>query len=142
MNNLKSNLDDYSRVTLSDYPGVPGSDYINANYVKGSTGSTCYIASQGPLPCTVVDFWRMIWECEVTVIVMACNETESGRFKCENYWPQTTDQQYGNITVSLVKWKQVCPDFLVRTLKIKSNSEERVVCQFHYLRYFTFLCYF
>lgn len=66
---------------------------------------------------------------------MACNETESGRFKCECYWPPTTDQdqQYGNITVSLVKWKQVCPDFLVRTLKIKSNNEERVVCQFHYL---------
>lgn len=65
---------------------------------------------------------------------MACNETESGRFKCECYWPQTTDQsqQYGNITVSLVKWKQVCPDFLVRTLKIKSETEERVVCQFHY----------
>lgn len=34
-------VDDYSRVILSDYPGVPGSDYINANYVKGSTGSTC-----------------------------------------------------------------------------------------------------
>ena len=24
----------YSRVLLSDYPGVPGSDYINANYIK------------------------------------------------------------------------------------------------------------
>lgn len=37
-----------SRVIISEYPGVPGSDYINANYVKGSTGSTCaYIASQG-----------------------------------------------------------------------------------------------
>lgn len=77
---------------------------------------------------------RMIYECEVTVIVMACNERESGRFKCEQYWPLSTDQnqQYGNITVSLVKWKRVCPDFLVRTLKIKSNDEERVVCQFHY----------
>jgi protein tyrosine phosphatse n18, putative len=94
-------LDDYSRAILSEYPGVPGSDYINANYVRGSTGSSCaYIASQGPLPNTVVDFWRMIWECEVSVIVMACNETESGKYKCESYWPQTTDQeqQYGNIT--------------------------------------------
>jgi len=39
---------DYTRVVIEEYPGVPGSDYINANYVKGSTGSTCaYIASQG-----------------------------------------------------------------------------------------------
>ena len=41
---------DHSRVIISEYPGVPGSDYINANYVKGSTGSSCaYIASQGKL---------------------------------------------------------------------------------------------
>ena len=94
-------LDDYSRVILSEYPGVPGSDYINANFVRGSTGSACaYVASQGPLPNTVVDFWRMIWECEVRVIVMACNETESGKYKCETYWPAVNDQeqQYGNIT--------------------------------------------
>jgi len=91
-------------VTISEYPGVPGSDYINANYVKGSTGSTCaYIASQGPLPNTVVDYWRMIWECEVTLIIMACNERESGKYKCEVYWPQTSDEehQYGNITGKL-----------------------------------------
>jgi protein tyrosine phosphatase len=42
----------------------------------------------------------MIWECETTVIVMACNESESGKYKCESYWPQSPDeeQQYGNIT--------------------------------------------
>lgn len=93
--------DDHSRVILSEYPGVPGSDYINANYVRGSSGSSCaYIASQGPLPNTVVDFWRMIWESEVVVIVMACNEREAGKYKCECYWPEENDgeQQYGNIT--------------------------------------------
>jgi len=126
---------DNSRVTISEYPGVPGSDYINANYVKGSTGSTCaYIASQGPLPNTLVDFWRMIWECETTVIVMACNESESGKYKCESYWPSSPDeeQQYGNITVKLVKWKNVCPDFLVRTLEIRQEETTRTVIQFHY----------
>ena len=39
---------DKTRVVLSEYPGVPGSDYINANYVRGSTGSPrAYICSQG-----------------------------------------------------------------------------------------------
>lgn len=37
---------DYTRVYLSEYPGVPGSDYINANYIKGASGSNAYIASQ------------------------------------------------------------------------------------------------
>ncbi|XP_064488282.1 uncharacterized protein LOC135400367 [Ornithodoros turicata] len=122
-----------SRVVLSEYPGVPGSDYINANLIKGASGSKAYIASQGPLPTTVMDFWRMIWECEVQVIVMACNEKESGKYKCERYWPNEGEtKQYGNITVELVKWKQVCPDFVLRTLKARCGQEERTICQFHY----------
>lgn len=53
---------------------------INIFYnLQGASGSLAYIASQGPLPNTVVDFWRMIWECEIQVIVMACNEQESGK---------------------------------------------------------------
>ena len=52
------------------------------------------------MPNTVVDFWRMIWECDVSVIVMACNEREAGKYKCESYWPEENEeqQQYGNIT--------------------------------------------
>lgn len=96
--------DDQSRVILSEYPGVPGSDYINANYVRGSSGNQrAYIACQGPLPSTLVDFWRMIWETEVLVVIMACNEREAGRYKCEPYWPTNSDekQQYGNMTGKL-----------------------------------------
>ena len=43
-------------------------------YQLGASGSNAYIACQGPLPHTVNDFWRMVVECEVQVIVMACNE--------------------------------------------------------------------
>ena len=74
-------LDDCSRVLLSEFPGIPGSDYINANYIRGASGSRAYIASQGPLPSTISDFWRMIIEAEVQVIVMACNERESGKVR-------------------------------------------------------------
>lgn len=51
----------------------------------------------------------MIWECETTVIVMACNESESGKYKCESYWPQSPDeeQQYGNITGTLTSGRVV-----------------------------------
>eukprot|EP00096_Caligus_rogercresseyi_P016245 TRINITY_DN884_c0_g1_i2.p1 TRINITY_DN884_c0_g1~~TRINITY_DN884_c0_g1_i2.p1 ORF type:complete len:992 (-),score=351.14 TRINITY_DN884_c0_g1_i2:57-3032(-) len=149
---------DYSRVILSDYPGIPGSDYINANYLKGASGSNAYIASQGPLPNTVNDFWRMIVECQVQVIVMACNEQEAGKHKCERYWggPPTEDEEdlpeevptsihhpdeeetvYRNYSVKLLKARRLCPDFLVRTMRLrwKNDSgaqEEKIVCQFHY----------
>ncbi|GLH15910.1 Tyrosine-protein phosphatase Lar, partial [Gryllus bimaculatus] len=131
---------DCSRVILEDYAGIPGSDYINANYIKGASGSPAYIASQGPLPHTVNDFWRMVVQCEVQVIVMACNEEESGKHKCENYWVEHEgeEKQFGMVAIQLMKASVVCPDFLVRTMRLKytknhsSTQEERTVCQFHY----------
>lgn len=126
---------DYARVVLSQYPGVPGSDYVNASLIRGASGSSrAYIAAQGPLPHTVTDFWRMIWEFNVSVIVMTCNEIEGDRYKCEKYWPDQIGerQQHGNVSVTLEGWKQVCPDFLVRTLRARCGQTTRTIRQFHY----------
>jgi len=132
---------DHNRIQLSEWPGVPGSDYINASYIKGASGSNAYIACQGPLPHTVNDFWRLVVETEVQVIVMACNEQEGGKHKCERYWSEETDAecQYGKYFVRLLKSREICPDFLVRTMRLRWTSEgddkteeERTVCQFHY----------
>ena len=38
-----------------------------------------YIATQGPLPHTVNDFWRMVWEQRCATIVMLTHCTENGR---------------------------------------------------------------
>ncbi|KAK9498033.1 hypothetical protein O3M35_003918 [Rhynocoris fuscipes] len=131
---------DVSRVVLQENNGIPGSDYINANYIKGASGSPAYIASQGPLPCTVNDFWRMVVQCEVHVIVMACNQEEAGKAKCEKYWvDEGEERQFGRISVRLLKSSTVCPDFSVRTMRLKYSNgtsmvtEERTVCQVHYV---------
>ncbi|KAG8177744.1 hypothetical protein JTE90_008847 [Oedothorax gibbosus] len=124
---------DKSRVILPKCEGIPGSDYINASYVKGASGALAYIAAQGPLPNTVIDFWRMVWICDVQVVVMACNEKEAGKGKCECYWPQKGEvMNYGNIAVELISTSQVCPDFLIRTLLVKCGTQMRDVYQFHY----------
>uniref|UniRef100_A0A8C2IQJ9 protein-tyrosine-phosphatase n=1 Tax=Cyprinus carpio TaxID=7962 RepID=A0A8C2IQJ9_CYPCA len=70
---------DHSRVKLSLITSKHDADYINASFIKGVLGSRAYIATQGPLPNTVLDFWRMLWEYNVQVIVMACREFEMGR---------------------------------------------------------------
>ena len=77
----------HSRVHLQALAGNPCSTYINADYVHGYDGTPgWYIATQGPLPGTVEDFWRMVWEQDTRAIVMTTRLSEQGRVKCEPYW--------------------------------------------------------
>ena len=72
---------DHTRVILKDSdPSVIGSDYINASYISGEVPGSerRYIATQGCLPETVHDFWKMIWQENTRVIVMISSEVESG----------------------------------------------------------------
>ncbi|KTF81521.1 hypothetical protein cypCar_00028318 [Cyprinus carpio] len=71
---------DASRVKLS-MCGSPFDDYINANYIPGYNSRKEFIAAQGPLPTTVNEFWRMVWEKNVHTIVMLTKCNEMGRVK-------------------------------------------------------------
>ncbi|VDM34101.1 unnamed protein product, partial [Hydatigera taeniaeformis] len=80
---------DHSRVVLSRIDGDLESDYINANFLDGYNRKRAYIATQGPLPNTVCDFWRMVWEQRSTTIVAMTRLEERERIKCEQYWPSS-----------------------------------------------------
>uniref|UniRef100_A0A665XFJ8 Receptor-type tyrosine-protein phosphatase S n=1 Tax=Echeneis naucrates TaxID=173247 RepID=A0A665XFJ8_ECHNA len=78
---------DHSRVLLSAIDGIPGSDYINSNYIDGYRKQNAYIATQGSLPETFGDFWRMIWEQRSAIIVMMTKlEERSRRHLDAFYW--------------------------------------------------------
>ncbi|CAG0919033.1 unnamed protein product [Notodromas monacha] len=92
---------DHTRVMLEQIDGDPSSDYINANYVDGYKTKKAFIFSQGPLQKTFPDFWRMIWEQRVLVLVMTTRIMERGRVKCGQYWPEKEGSSacYGFIRV-------------------------------------------
>ncbi|XP_063053903.1 receptor-type tyrosine-protein phosphatase eta-like [Engraulis encrasicolus] len=107
-------------------------DYINASYIPGENSRKEFIAGQGPLPATVNDFWRMVWEKNVRTIVMLTRCNEQGRVKCEQYWPPES-KHYNNIIVTTTS-EIALDDWTLRDFDIKNvkTAETRAVRQFHY----------
>ncbi|XP_059358161.1 receptor-type tyrosine-protein phosphatase F isoform X8 [Carassius carassius] len=125
---------DHSRVVLTPVDGVPGSDYINANYIDGYRKQNAYIATQGPLPETLSDFWRMVWEQRANTIVMMTRLEEKTRVKCDQYWPIRGTETYGMIQVTMLDAVELAT-YSVRTFALYKNgsSEKREVRQFQFM---------
>ncbi|XP_031967356.1 receptor-type tyrosine-protein phosphatase eta isoform X10 [Corvus moneduloides] len=123
---------DISRVKLSNQSSGTG-DYINANYMPGYNSKKAFIAAQGPLPNTIDDFWRMIWEKSIYSIVMLTKCMEQARTKCEQYWPDKQPKSYGDIIVTMIS-EVVLPEWTIRDFTVeKSNTpESHMVRQFHF----------
>ncbi|XP_035856162.1 protein tyrosine phosphatase receptor type Db isoform X28 [Sander lucioperca] len=116
---------DHSRVILSSIEGVPGSDYINANYIDGYRRQNAYIATQGSLPETFGEFWRMVWEQHTANIIMMTKLEEKSRVKCDQYWPTRGTETYGLIQITLLDTVELAT-YSVRTFALyKSGSNEK-----------------
>ncbi|XP_059181628.1 tyrosine-protein phosphatase non-receptor type 12 isoform X2 [Centropristis striata] len=127
---------DHTRVKLTLKTTNQDTDYVNANFIKGMDGPEAYIATQGPLQNTVIDFWRMNWEYNVAVIVMACREFEMGRKKCERYFPLLGEEpmSFGPFRISCES-EQARTDYFLRTLTVEYENETRRLTQFHYMNW-------
>eukprot|EP00066_Takifugu_rubripes_P016017 XP_011605283.1 PREDICTED: phosphatidylinositol phosphatase PTPRQ [Takifugu rubripes] len=122
-----------NRVKLLSEPGSAGSDYINASFVSGYLCPNEFIATQGPLPGTVADFWRMIWETGTRTIAMLTQCYEKGRIRCHKYWPEDNKPMsvFSDILISKVS-EEVLPDWTVRTLKVEKHGHYILVRHFNY----------
>ncbi|XP_041072052.1 receptor-type tyrosine-protein phosphatase beta isoform X2 [Carcharodon carcharias] len=126
---------DSTRVKLTYVDDDPCSDYINASYIPGCNFRREYIATQGPLPGTKDDFWKMVWEQNVHNIVMVTQCVEKGRVKCDHYWPFDHDAlYYGDLIVQMLS-ESVLPEWTIREFKICNEDQldcARIVRHFHY----------
>jgi protein tyrosine phosphatase len=96
-------------------------DHCTSNTLADTTR---YIATQGPLPETVVALWRMVWEKDCRVFVMVTGLREGGKHKCARYWPKALynpelkvgDVQYGPVNVRIIAGEQEPTDLCCTAL--------------------------
>ncbi|XP_076597702.1 receptor-type tyrosine-protein phosphatase V-like isoform X1 [Chaetodon auriga] len=125
---------DHCRVRLSAQNSDPYSDYINANFVPGGGSERDFICTQGPLHSTVADFWRMVWEQNVRIIVMVTALRHKSTVLCEKYWPLERGTVYhGLIQVTTVSRKQG-PDYFITTINLRQRDcpTDRTVTHYYY----------
>ncbi|KAG7458826.1 hypothetical protein MATL_G00224750 [Megalops atlanticus] len=129
---------DQSRVKLSPLNDDEDetSDYINASFMDGYKRSNAYIATQGPLPKTFGDFWRMVWEQMVLIIVMTTRVVERGRVKCGQYWPLEAgrSEEHGHFLVKN-SHIEMFQDFKLSHLELCNceTGERREVAHYLYM---------
>lgn len=123
---------DYNRVVLED------DQYMNASHISVQLPNLqrpcSYIATQGPLPATANDFWRMVYDLKVPAIVMLTNVSECGVNKCAQYYPA---QEHGKARLPSFKLQveQVVPfspDCTLRVMRLSSLSSGGVHMLSHY----------
>lgn len=104
--------------------------YINANYINTSTSKNdqLFIATQGPLKTTSENFWRMVEQEKISLIVMLTNIEEHGKQKCIQYWPAEICEnkaQQGHVfdnnkEVRLISVESLIPNLIKRKFVIKA----------------------
>jgi protein tyrosine phosphatase len=130
----------HTRVKLSPLENVDHSDYINAShFVSPFSSVNNYIIGQAPTRNTTIDWWRMIWENNIKLIVMLTKEVEGNKPKADKYWwMPNTPYNFGNIQTTVINKEGFNNDeTIVRTIKIINNTtkEERIVYHIQFMNW-------
>ncbi|XP_014484080.1 PREDICTED: tyrosine-protein phosphatase 10D isoform X2 [Dinoponera quadriceps] len=123
---------DFSRVKLDVIDNDPNTDYINASFIKGYTGEDEYIACQGPKEETTYDFWRMVDQYNINIIVMLTQLVEKGKEKCHQYYPTIRETfRYENMTIRCTSELDY-RTYTQRTLVLQKENKKRSIIQLHF----------
>ncbi|MBN3298151.1 PTPRT phosphatase, partial [Amia calva] len=91
------------------------SNYINAALMDSHKQPAAFIVTQHPLPNTVADFWRLVFDYNCSSIVML-NEMDASQL-CMQYWPEKSSCCYGPIQVEFIS-ADIDEDIINRIFRI------------------------
>uniref|UniRef100_A0A8C0KG60 protein-tyrosine-phosphatase n=1 Tax=Canis lupus dingo TaxID=286419 RepID=A0A8C0KG60_CANLU len=108
------------------------SRYINASFVMSYWKPEVMIAAQGPLKETIGDFWQMIFQRKVKVIVMLTQLKDGDQEACAQYWGEGK-QTYGDVQVDMKETnKSSAYTLRVFELRHSKRKDSRTVYQYQY----------
>lgn len=128
---------DQNRVKLTQ----GDNDYINASLLSSKASSQVswsYIATQGPLRHTAAQFWQMVLEQRVVVIVMLTRVMEKQAGKCAQYFPLELNEEAvfqgpeQSITVKVTAVQDLDSDICMRHFQVSGTSAAAPLVVAHY----------
>ncbi|KAM9800544.1 receptor-type tyrosine-protein phosphatase T isoform 13-T14 [Syngnathus typhle] len=91
------------------------SNYINAALMDSHKQPAAFIVTQHPLPNTMGDFWRLVFDYNCSSVVML-NELDAAQL-CMQYWPEKSSCCYGPVQVEFIS-ADIDDDIINRIFRI------------------------
>ena len=116
--------------------------YVNASYIQPIEKQRTYIAASAPTFYGRDNFWRMLWEKDVGVVVMLTKEMEIDKPKADRYWNLKIGQELtkseGCFKVKFTKEENLLEgSVVVRTHEMRSLADDtkKTVVLIQYLKW-------
>ncbi len=92
------------------------------SFLQGYKHQKAYIVAQNPLPSTVRNFWKVIYDRKCAAVVMLTPLTENGEEECSQYWPGvSTSTSFGEYTINNLG-EETNNGFVMRQLSILNTK--------------------
>ena len=96
------------------------SSYLHATIANGYKQQRAFILAQTPLPATIRNLWKVIYDSNVSAIVQLTELREEGKEVCTQYWPKKKGQlrEFKDFEVDLISEEEALAGFTVRNLSV------------------------
>ncbi|XP_046978268.1 tyrosine-protein phosphatase corkscrew [Vanessa cardui] len=114
---------------------IPKSTEVIENGDPDKVYNKIYIATQGCLSTTIYQFWSMIWQEDVRIIIMTTKEIERGKVKCERYWPELNKTEVIKKYTIYNESESSTQDYTLRRFVVTKKDEpsiKRTIYHFHF----------